>query len=627
MAITVIDTPYSGLTTRFNPAYNDMVFVLNETKFKSRPGFKFIVDVIVDGEKRAQLRQFPDFETEYGIANINEIVQAYLSSNLNCLKPGFSLVNNAVCTYQVSVGQEFSRQNRYTKIDFVVINSINYARFTTAQPHNLRVGDIVRVSPDDRGINPNGNISALRVAQIINDNTFRVTGPGGYTVIDNTGGWIHEGENFSDNAFSGVDGINYVGFTIPTSRPTRLKVGNTVIVHQFAANPTNPQYNGEWKVIKIHTVSGNQIITINCPYGNSSPVEEGVIFAYDNYEILNEWSSLTPSWAYNAAYQYGENHKVEASIFTPITIGKRFLTNAPKEHNVTMDDYHSLSFLGGTNFNGIYSQVLNIEVTKNNGQVIHHITGIPANPFSANGLDKSIIQEVGCGPKNIANLTTLNTIFQTQPINLNDVKSYKVWLSGTNLNTSGPSTEKIKFNIICPTKWQPIQLAFLNRLGTFDYYTFRLKNEKNLSIERATFNRKLGQVSSNKYGYNVGDRGTTVYNTRATESVICSSDYLNQKEADWLEELITSPEVFHIKNGQLLPVIILTNSFKLAQKVNDPLIIVTTEFKYANPKILQRGGESASNYKGATITTAGGTGTGGTGSGGTITKLGTKREL
>jgi hypothetical protein len=622
MALSFLDTPYSGMSKNLNPAYNDMVFVVNENKFKERNSFRYIFDVYVDGEKRGQMKHFPDFETGFGVVNVNQVVQSYLSHNLNCIKPSFNVVNKAVCTYQVKCGVEYSRRNRYNELSFVTINSIVYLRVHFEQPHNLRVGDILRLQPDNLNINPNANTTAMRVAQVVSDNIVRMTGSGNYTTPETVGGWGFEAENFNDNAWYPINGVAHVGFTIPNSRPTRIRVGDTVLIHQFGT-PTNPQYNGEWKVIKIDNtyVSGHQTIVTNARWGVSTPAEEGMILSYNNYEFTEELSSASESttWAFNGAFQYDETQKINITNFTPFINGRRFLSNAPKEFNITNNDFHTLSFLGGSQFNGNYTVLLNIETTHNNGTVTHHqYDGVPVNSFTTSSNNKEIIQEVGVGTGNIAALTTAHTWGNTTPISLTNIKSYKVWLSGADSNTSGVSTEKIKFNIVCKKKYQPIRLAWVNRYGTFDYFTFFLRNNKTLSVERNSFDKKLGKVQSdNKYNYNVGDRSSTVYNIKANDVIDCYSDFLTQNEAEWMEELFTSPEVYQIKDGKILPIILLNDNIEIGNKDNYNLIIYNIQFRYAFNKNTQRGGDSASNYLGATLPPSG-TGTGSTGGGGTV---------
>ena len=164
------------------------------------------------------------------------------------------------------------------------------------------------------------------------------------------------------------------------------------------------------------------------------------------------------------------------------------------------------------------------------------------------------------------------------------------------------STEYDKRTIykkVCPwQKYDPKDIIFLNRYGVWD--TFRLYGSKDevTKITRGTYERAYGTWSSSNYNYQTYERGTSNISTDLQVEGDMMSDFIDRDTVNWLEELLTSPQVYLIANNglvnpttggvQLLPINITSSDFKKQIKGNVRLRQVNFKYKYSTPTRTQQ---------------------------------------
>jgi hypothetical protein len=61
--------------------------------------------------------------------------------------------------------------------------------------------------------------------------------------------------------------------------------------------------------------------------------------------------------------------------------------------------------------------------------------------------------------------------------------------------------------------------------------------------------------------YNIKRRGESYFNINLNEIFTANSDFLTQEEADWLQGLFYSPNVYIQEGSTMLPIVILDNNF------------------------------------------------------------------
>ena len=138
-------------------------------------------------------------------------------------------------------------------------------------------------------------------------------------------------------------------------------------------------------------------------------------------------------------------------------------------------------------------------------------------------------------------------------------------------------------------------------MGTWDYYNFTKKSIRSLKTKKTRYQQLKGVWNKEKYfthGYRGGQK---VYSNDTIENITINTDFLTEDEAVWIEELMTSPDVFILKQYRdefsvdegmihkyIEPVIITTSSHTRMTKANDKLIQYSIELERSNTVNSQR---------------------------------------
>jgi len=564
--ITILSTPAQGLTYRMVPVYNGLPFVVNSLD-RDRINFKYIADVYVSGTLVATLKQNKDISNQsYGIFDIGRIVENYIQTTRDNLTTyGFTSNVDAYKSYQVKFGVEYER---YLKITSITLAVAEYTRITFETIHDLRVGDYITIQ-GTANYNYKSKVTSISTNSVVTDM---------YWTVDESGtGTATEAEGFYDNVLVQASG-NYVGWAIPVTRPTRIKVGDRVVIEQdsFPIAPTIQGYNGEWLVTKIFTqnISGTdyQVIQTDCPYLYDTPVNGGMIYPISKSQFKDITTSVV-EYAWDAALQYKEFLSYNPITYSMNTTNLgQFLTSSPRNLKIRRDELATLSFLH-TSIMGSSATKMQVTSYDVNNNVLDTISfAIPSIVNTYGRLD------VAAGPVQLEALPYFTLVGATK---------YELVLTNS---SSVAVSETLTYTIDDSCyRYSQKRLKWKNRLGGWDYFTFNLRSDKTLSIERSNFNKFTKRVnSSNNYTYSVGDRGRTTYNVKAIESETLQSNWLTQGELTWLEEAFTSPDVYIMDGVYEIPVLITNEEFKVGEKENRGLMAYTINIEYAHNKLIQR---------------------------------------
>tara|TARA_B100001939_G_C16934991_1_gene615631 strand:- start:513 stop:2012 length:1500 start_codon:yes stop_codon:yes gene_type:complete len=134
------------------------------------------------------------------------------------------------------------------------------------------------------------------------------------------------------------------------------------------------------------------------------------------------------------------------------------------------------------------------------------------------------------------------------------------------------------------TRYDNVRLAWRNRLGAWDYMNFRGKSTESVDIKRNEIERVPGTWDNATFNYNNWDSGRESLYTEANRKLTINSDWLNEDEAVWLEELFTSINVQILADNNIVyPVILTDKSYIKKTSVNDKIKIqYTINLEYAN---------------------------------------------
>jgi hypothetical protein len=152
------------------------------------------------------------------------------------------------------------------------------------------------------------------------------------------------------------------------------------------------------------------------------------------------------------------------------------------------------------------------------------------------------------------------------------------------------TSEKVTFNInqTC-SKYTPVRVHWLNRLGGYDAFNFYMKSIHQTDIKKDKYDQQHHDWTGFAYKYSKSSRGTTDYNVALSKKLTVNTDYLSESESEWMEDLITSPSLYIEENNELIAVNLDSRRIQRKTSLNDKLMQYTFELSYSLKNRRQRG--------------------------------------
>ena len=338
------------------------------------------------------------------------------------------------------------------------------------------------------------------------------------------------------------------------------------------------------------------------PFSQNNSTLESVICKFGTEQATSATASPTLT-----ADRLVESTRYALQVSVPYTAGvnyafgdfivngstKRFLTNMPdytiqgQSIPVSNNEWRTMAFLNDSatcQINRLYVQIFNsagVKLNSSNDYFENTNANGGANPSSEVNTDPERLIYVGVGVKNL-NTQSLHTDMR---ISGHATASYYE-VFGAN-GSAAQKTTKYRFNLTGnDCKYPMIQLAWLNRLGQWDYFTLNKKSSRSLNIKRTSMEKTLGTYNATTYAENSFDRGTETLSTEAKYKETANTDYLTELQAEWIESLFTSKNVYLISTEQniyatatsttisadaptVVPVVIDSASYTKKTSVND----------------------------------------------------------
>jgi hypothetical protein len=115
-----------------------------------------------------------------------------------------------------------------------------------------------------------------------------------------------------------------------------------------------------------------------------------------------------------------------------------------------------------------------------------------------------------------------------------------------------------------------------------------MKSIKKTKSEGTTYRQLAGSWNSEVYKMDAFKGGKKAFRVNATEIITMNTDFVNESESEWFEELINSPEVYILEgyrvtlsnsslNTTVTPVRLTTSSYTKKTVANDKLMQYTFE--------------------------------------------------
>ena len=139
-----------------------------------------------------------------------------------------------------------------------------------------------------------------------------------------------------------------------------------------------------------------------------------------------------------------------------------------------------------------------------------------------------------------------------------------------------------------PQNNEYIRFAFINDYGFYDYYNVYSPIQRRTKVDRKNVSLPKINYSGTAVPYSSKDGGETSFYTDLNDSYTVTTQWLDQEMANYLEELLDSPEVFVQQDDEFVPVVINNQSYISNQSTaRNKLFQYTIELSPANGRDLE----------------------------------------
>ncbi len=263
-----------------------------------------------------------------------------------------------------------------------------------------------------------------------------------------------------------------------------------------------------------------------------------------NLEIANwQMDAITKSALTEAPYHTGLTSGDAAST--------RYFINY-----ATLNDYAVLSAWYASNSGGnrdVDSDWDNIVVrgVKKDGSVITDTIDVETSigvAATAVNTDEKMWVNIGVGPRNFTSWLTGTNL--KVALAADNVAHYDVTFMNGLTTVSGKHRYYIQDNDCY--NGLPVRLAWVNRAGGWDYYSFRKKRVVNMEVTRQQFEQDAGNWNEDaayvrNTGYTGGKTNHRVSNTQVVE---INTDWIKEEDNRLIESLVTSPLIHRIDQDE-----------------------------------------------------------------------------
>jgi len=330
--------------------------------------------------------------------------------------------------------------------------------------------------------------------------------------------------------------------------------------------------------------------------------------------------TVNPNQGYNFPSQ---SYMPEVFPFTEQAIRDAILTDAPYIFTETtldnflpigVDDRHTYSILKQSGytfrpigiqinawraediFNGTIAFValLNLNNVPNPDQGIVHIPAGPQNLLSSSfSYISSPPFTQGLTVDQYFNsydwyLYTVNVIYGIGSISSTMTQGYKnenlVNYYNIIKSPSGVTTD----TVYIPVGQDKLRFAFANRYGALDYFNCYAPLRRGTSISKNIVSLPKVNYSDSISTYSYETGGDYIYQREYQDQYVITTPLLNQETANWIEQLLESPEAYIVQGQNLVPIVITNSRYTSNTDENRQKVFTyDIEFKPANGRLIE----------------------------------------
>jgi hypothetical protein len=274
-------------------------------------------------------------------------------------------------------------------------------------------------------------------------------------------------------------------------------------------------------------------------------------------------------WSNNTTYAYLTiDGWATRDNIAPVAVSQLVLATS-RDRQVLIGNYESLALN-----NSVVNDLAEIEIVWNNGDAdvfyTSAISASPPDPTSNNSQD--LVIYAGVGPANLENNPYLDGAIKPSAHEAGDY--YDAVLKDSATDTIAT----VRYYLICEPKYDPVQVAFINRFGVADFITFFKRSDERGNFTQDSYQKSIyndgfttPSLEIGKYqSFNVNSRNTLTLNT----------GFVDQDYDETIEDILMSEYVAVYTNSNWVSAVPNRGSIEYQKSVNTRLINYTMSFDF-----------------------------------------------
>jgi len=252
----------------------------------------------------------------------------------------------------------------------------------------------------------------------------------------------------------------------------------------------------------------------------------------------------------------------------PVAVSQLVLATS-RDRQVLIGNYESLALNNST-----ANDFVEIEIAWNNGDAdtfyTTAISSTPPDPSSNNSQD--LVIYAGVGAANLENNPYIDNAIKPSTHEAGDY--YDVILK----DSGGDTITSVRYYLICEPKYDPVQVAFINRFGVADFITFFKRSDERGNFTQDSYQKSIYNDGFTTPSLEIGKYQSFNVNSRNTLSV--NTGFVDQDYDETIEDILMSEYVAVYTNSNWVSAVPNRGSIEYQKSVNTRLINYTMSFDF-----------------------------------------------
>jgi len=350
-------------------------------------------------------------------------------------------------------------------------------------------------------------------------------------------------DNIEYTASITIDGLNT---NITSTTAHGYIVGDQIVITQADGGVANPALEGLHTVISV-TNSTNFTVNVLWTTITDATINGNVTYAdLRKTQVLDD-ETIVDQEVFNGAYNnnintFNEDVPFPSGYYLGLANPSGYLmtSNLPANVSAAPSAFYDAQFYYNLRVYGAYNY--EIEWYDMDGNLLDTYSFNPASDG---------IYAVFVGPTAAVTVDYYVSIFSDGP--------------------TANSFYYFKYDNRCTINDQ--QLMYLDRMGSWQSFSFQLRTYEKGQITREQYNQHIdGQVVSAEWVGVPLQKGFRTYNTNVTKTFDLNTNWMAQYDATRFQELLTSPQVYYYSDNYYCACVVDSSSFEVFSQKNKKLI-------------------------------------------------------